>query len=261
MTPTDELVFIDCPPPLLVMPEIDEVHVSVTFTWDIPRAELLAEYWHAAGVPVHVAGPAYNEPGGEFIPGRYLREGMVITSRGCPNNCWFCAVPEREGQTVRTLPITDGWNILDDNLLACPDNHIEAVFEMLSRQKEKPVFSGGLEAKRLKPWHAASLRGIKAKRVYFAYDTSDDWEPLVEAGKILRSEGILRSSHAACCYVLIGWGGDSIDAAEKRLYDTWTAGFVPYAMLYRDGINEPSREWARFQREWVRPEIVLSKVR
>lgn len=60
-TPDDELSFIGTGPPLLAMPEIDEVHVSVAFTWDLPAAEWLAEQWLAAGVPVKLGGPALND--------------------------------------------------------------------------------------------------------------------------------------------------------------------------------------------------------
>ena len=49
-TPEDELVFIGCQPPMLALPEIDEVHVSVAFTWDLPAAERLAEEWLTVGV-------------------------------------------------------------------------------------------------------------------------------------------------------------------------------------------------------------------
>lgn len=133
MTPTDELAFVDCPPPLLAMPEIDEVHISVAFTWDMPKAERLAKEWAAVGVPIQMGGPAFNLPGGEFVPGLYVKEGATITSRGCPNHCWFCAVPKRE-RGLRELPIHDGWNILDDNILACSDEHVESVFQMLERQ-------------------------------------------------------------------------------------------------------------------------------
>jgi len=256
-TPTDELVFTDCPP--MFMPEIDEVHVSVVFTYDMKHAEWLAMQWRSVGVPVKMGGPAYNAPGGDFIPGLYLKEGYTITSRGCHNNCWFCAVPKREGK-LRELTIHDGWNVLDDNLLACSNEHVEAVFKMLARQERNPEFTGGLEAKILKKWHAKRLHEIKTKRMYFAYDTSDDYEPLVNAGRLLQGAGFKMSSHIACCYVLIGYKGDTFGKAEKRLKDTIKAGFVPYAMLFKDQAGNVDADWAKFQREWCRPIIVVSKI-
>lgn len=259
-TPDDELSFINSPPPLLAMPEVDEVHVSVSFTWDLPLAERLVREWQAVGVPVHVGGPAFNQPGGEFEPGRYLKRGYTITSRGCPNHCWFCAVPKRDGG-LRELVIKDGWNVLDDNLLACSDTHIEGVFQMLDRQPERAVFTGGLEARLLKPWHAQRLREIKAKRMYFAYDTPDDYEALVAAGQIMQQEGHTVEGHTMQCYVLIGYPGDGIDKAEERLVQTIHAGFMPYAMLYRQDGEQKDMAWSKFQREWLRPEILGVKMR
>lgn len=260
-TPEDELVFIDCQPPLLAMPEVDEVHISVAFTWDMPRAEWLAKAWADVGVPVKVGGPALNEPGGDFEPGRYLKEGYVITSRGCPNRCWFCSVPKREGYALRELPITQGWNVLDDNLLACSDAHIRAVFDMLEAQERRPEFTGGLEARLLKPWHARRLREIGTNRLYMAYDTPDDYEPLLEAGKLLRAAGFTAAGHRMCCYVLIGYPGDTFEAAEKRLADTIRAGYKPFAMLYRDSDGARDEVWARFQTTWVQPRDVGRKMR
>lgn len=260
MTPDDELSFIDCQPPLLALPEIDEVHISVTFTWDMRRAEQIAKEWEACGVPVKMGGPAFNQKGGEFTPGLYVKKGMTITSRGCPNHCWFCAVPKRE-KGLTELPIHDGWNVLDDNLLACSDDHVEKVFKMLDRQDHRAVFTGGLEAKILKPWHAKRLKEIKAQRMYFAYDTPDDYEPLVEAGKILRAEGHRPESHSMGCYCLIGHPKDTFAEAEKRLTDIARNGFVPYAMLYRGDDGSMDKEWRKFQREWCRPAIVGAKMR
>lgn len=259
-TPDDELAFTG-PPPKDRLQEVDEVHISVAFTYDLEKAYKLAEQCDSLGVPVRMGGPAFNAPGGDFVPGRYLKRGHVITSRGCPNRCWFCSVPKREGYKLRELPITDGWNVLDDNLLACSDAHIQAVFDMLGKQPERPTFKGGLEARLLRPWHVDLLRKVKAKRMYFAYDTPDDYEPLVQAGRLLREGGISQASHRAACYVLIGYKGDTMDAADKRLRDTWRAGFVPYAMLYRDESGETDPEWRKFQRLWVRPEIVISQLK
>jgi hypothetical protein len=257
-SPDDELAFFT-EPPMIGLPEISEVHISVTFTYDMARAEWLAHQWGAVGVPVKMGGPAFNEPGGEFVPGRYLKQGYVITSRGCPNHCWFCAVPKRENG-IRELPITDGWNVLDDNLLACSKSHIRKVFEMLARQHKRPVFTGGLEAKILKPWHCELLAKIKPSRMYFAYDTPDDLEPLINAGKMLHDAGFKTSNHQMCCYVLIGYRGDTFDKAEQRLTETIEAGFMPYAMLYRDEKGKTDETWRHFQREWLRPKIVACKM-
>ncbi len=258
-TPDDRLAFV-CRAPPHDLEDIDEVHVSATFTYDIPAAETLAEQWRALGVPVLVGGPAYGAPGGAFTPGMYLKKGYVITSRGCPNACWFCSVPHREGK-LRELEIHDGWNVLDDNLLACSDGHIHSVFRMLRRQDDKPVLSGGLEAKRLKPWHVQLIWESKVQRLYFAYDTPDDLEPLIHAGELLRMGGISAASHHACCYVLIGYPGDSFTQAETRLIQTIRAGFMPYAMLFRDSDGATEPEWRKFQRTWVRPQYVGAKMR
>jgi hypothetical protein len=258
-SPTDILAFFS-EPPMLTLPEISEVHISVAFTYDMQRAEWLANQWKQVGVPVKMGGPAFNLPSGDFKPGMYLKEGYTITSRGCPNHCWFCKVPLRE-KGLHELEIKPGWNILDDNLLACSQKHILSVFQMLASQPKKPVFTGGLEAKILKPWHCSLLRSVKAKRMYFAYDTPDDYEPLVIAGRMLQDAGITVSSHAMCCYVLIGYKGDTYEKAEKRLRQTLDAGFMPYAMLYRDEQGEVNQEWRQFQREWLRPIIVATKIK
>ena len=140
-TPDDELCFFG-PPPLLTLPEIDEVHVSCVFTYDRPKAEELAYQWEVAGAPVKIGGPAYDDPAeGDFVPGRYLKKGYVITSRGCNNHCWFCSAWRREGK-LRELPITPGWNVLDNNLLQCSEQHIRNVFNMLSQQKERRCLPG-----------------------------------------------------------------------------------------------------------------------
>ena len=248
MTPDDDLVFFDLPP--MDLPEIDEVHVSCTWTYDRNRAEELAYQWEAVGVPVKIGGPAYDDPGGEFTPGMYIKHGGTITSRGCNNRCWFCMAQKREGK-LRELEIKPGYNIMDNNLLQCSPEHIRAVCDMLKTQTERAVFTGGLEAKELKDWHCDLLREVKPKTMYFAYDTPDDYDPLVEAGKKLRRAGFNPSGHSMKCYNLVGYKGDTFEKAEKRLMDTCRAGFVPFAMLYRDEQGQVDDSWKRFQREWA----------
>lgn len=257
-TPDDNLVRIACPPSMF--DEADEVHISVAFTWDLPFAERLEKLWrHVA--PVRIGGPAMNEAGGEFVPGRYVKNGYVLTSRGCPNRCWFCQVWRREGGEIRELPITEGWNVLDDNLLACSENHQKNVFEMLKKQKKagnRVEFTGGLEAARLNGWQVRELREIRPKQMFFAYDTPDDLEPLRWAGKLLLGAGFTVSSHCLRAYVLCGFPGDTIDAAAKRMGETIDAGFLPMAMLFRDKQGKRDDSWRKWARQYTRPAITCS---
>ena len=80
-TPTDGMAYVGYPG--LFAPKAEEIHVSVTFTWDLPLAERLARAWEPYG-PVSIGGPAIGSPGGSFTPGLYLRRGYVITSAGAP---------------------------------------------------------------------------------------------------------------------------------------------------------------------------------
>lgn len=256
-TPDDHLVYIDETPPMF-MPEADEVHISVAFTYDIPRAEWLYKQWEVKGLPVKMGGPAFEKPSGECVPGLYVKEGYIFTSRGCPNKCWFCSVWRREGP-LRTLPIKDGWIVQDDNLLACPEDHIRKVFEMLIRQQHNPIFRGGIEAKLLKPWHVEMFHKAKTDRLFCAYDTPDDYEPLIEAGKMFQESEI--PIRTTCAYVLIGYPKDTFEAAERRLTDTVKAGFWPFAMLWKDEDGKEDRKWGQFQREWCNPWIVGTKVK
>lgn len=249
-TPDDEFSFVG-EPPLFLPEDITEIHISVTFSWDIPEAERLARAWEVHG-PIKMGGPALGMRGESFVPGRYLKPGYVITSRGCPNNCWFCSVPKREGN-IRELPICMGWNVLDDNILACSEEHVKKVFRMLSFSDHPVEFTGGLEAARLKDWHAQELKKLKAKQVFFAYDSPEKFEALKNAAMIMFSAGFTRASKAVRSYVLIGYPKDTIIEAESRLNACLKIGVVPMAMLWKNEKGESSREWRRFQRLWARP--------
>ena len=252
-TPNDELSFYGPPP--MFLPEITEVHVSVAFTYDMNHAEWLAGQWeHIA--PVKIGGPAFNQPGEAFIPGRYLKSGYVITSRGCPNKCWFCSVWKRENG-INELPINEGWNLLDDNILACSEKHIRKVFAMLKLQKQKVEFTGGLEAAILKGWHVNLLADLKPAQMFFSYDTPDDFEHLVNASKMLTEAGFSRNQMR--CYVLIGHPKDTISNAEERLNQCLKLDYFPMAMLWRNNSGDVDVEWKKFQRGWSRPALISHK--
>lgn len=254
MSPTDRDAYFG--EPELFMPEYDEIHISVAFTWDIKRAQWLAKQWEFIA-PVKIGGPAMNGEGDGFVPGQYLRHSVTITSRGCPNRCPFCFI----NKPLREIdPIPEGNIIQDNNLLACSRSHTDKVFQMLSRQ-HSIIFPGGLEAGRIKYDIVEHLRGLRLKELWTAYDQKSDLSDLMKASYLLRK---YFKRVKLRCYVLIGYGDDTIENAETRMMQAFDLGFLPFAMLYRNREGEypkPEKEWRQFQRTWTRPAAIMTRAK
>ncbi len=259
-TPDDDLVVIG--DPLLWDIEADEVHISITFTWDILEGKRLCRAWSKRNKNVHLGGPAFAYVRREFTPGLYLRPGITITSRGCVRNCDHCFVPEREGP-IRTIAINDGTEVLDNNLLACPREHVEAVMDMLSRQKSRIRFTGGIDARLVRPWWTKLLSGIRTEALFTAYDSTDQKSALKRAIPMLLESGLTRRELG--CYVLVGYKQDTLTEADKRLRFVWGLGAMPFAIYYQPKTAKkkriPPRSWGPFMKQWSRPAIIKSRMK
>lgn len=253
MTPTDDCAFVGDPP--LFRPEADEVHVSCCFTWDVREAERLQEAWALYYDDVKIGGPAISGSRGEFIPGKYVKEGVVITHRGCNRRCPWCLVPVWEGG-LHLLSIQEGWIENDNNLLACPREHQEAVFEMLRGQKKRVSFPGGLDARLVDDWVAGQLKSLSIEQVFLAADTEVALKPLEEAIKKLS----FLNRRQLRCYVLIAFDGETISEATRRLEAVWKIGCLPFAQLYQppDRFIKYSYGWKQLARTWSRPAAMIS---
>ena len=250
-TPIDDFAFVG-DPPLFRPPDDLPVRVSVTFTWDLEEGQRLLDAWSNYYSDVQIGGPAFGDPGGEFVPGRFIKQGVTITSRGCNKRCAWCFVPKREGQAIRELSIKEGWIIQDNNFLACSTKHITAVIEMLKCQKHPAEFKGGLDATLITEAHRSLFDEIRIKELWFACDSPAGIKPLERASKIL--SGI--SQNKRYCYVLIGYSGETLTEAERRLEHVYNLGFLPFAQLFQpEQWREYSHEWKALSRKWSRPAI------
>lgn len=249
------MAFVGDPPLFRPSCRSTPVRVSATFTWHKNEAERLAKSWAEYYDDVRIGGPAYGDPGGEFTPGLFLKEGCTITSRGCPKACGWCAVPRREGQ-IRELSIKPGWIVQDNNLLACSERHVRAVFEMLRGQNRAISFNGGLDKHYLKDWHRELFDSIKIDELWFACDTPVDIHWLERAAKIL--EGIpLRKRR---CYTMIGYNGEALLDAERRIERVFDLGFMPFCQLYQpDETKVYSEDWRKLRRKWSRPAAYMGR--
>jgi hypothetical protein len=96
--------------------------------------------------------------------------------------------------------------------------------------------------------------------MFFAFDTPDDLPALEEVARLFKAAEYGTRNNLRC-YVLIGYPGDTFQAAEYRLKTVIRLGFSPMAMLYRDNSGATTLTWRRFQRMWARPAVIYSKHR
>ena len=156
------------------------LYLSIPFTWLLPKARGLAEKHKGQ---VYAGGPAVDlmpseisnvaKLGGEMPvrPINLHNPLATFTTRGCPNNCSFCAVPKIEGD----LKELDVWPvrpvICDNNLLASSKKHFDRVIDRL---KLLPYvdFNQGLDARLFNRHHASRFAELKGAKVRFAFDHS-----------------------------------------------------------------------------------------
>ncbi len=257
MCPTDPDAYFGSPD--LFTPKYDEVHISVTFTWDIEKAKRLKRDWEKMAKKVFFGGPVFDR-GDKFVSGMYLKKGVTITSRGCPNNCRFCFVPQREGK-IRELPIMSGNIIQDNNLLACSKQHLRKVFAMFKTQRHID-FSGGLESRRITNEIVEQLRGLRIYQMWLSYDMPEAKISVLRATERLKK---YFKRDKIRCYVLIGYKGDTTEKATERLRWAFSIGTLPFAMRYRTPDPKwqgtylfKERVWNLLQRQWTRPAIMKS---
>lgn len=246
MTPQDGYAFVGDPPSKLIRPDANEVHISCSFTWNLPEAHRLVEAWRQYYSIVKLGGISCDD--GVFISGMYVKQGITFTSRGCNNQCPWCLVPEREGK-LHEIEIHPGNTVQDNNLLQCNREHIAKVFEML-RSQYGIEFSGGLDSRLLTNNIADEIRSLRIKQVFLAADTKESLKPLETAIKRL---GLSRNKIR--CYALLARNGESMSDAIERLETIWELDAMPFAQLYQppDKYIRYSKEWRDLARTWSRP--------
>lgn len=133
-----------------------------------------------------------------------------FTTRGCIRNCSFCVVPQKEGKIRIVGDIYDIWDgkskditLLDNNILALP-NHFKTICFQIRKEKIRVDFTQGLDCRLLNEENIKELATILHKEYHFAFDDISYEKAVLDAIKLLRDNGIKRSTW----YVLIGFNTD-----------------------------------------------------
>ncbi len=148
----------------------------------------------------------------------------------------------------------------DNNLLACSERHLIAVFEMLREQKRNIFFNGGLDKHYFKAWHRQLFDSIPIGELWFACDTTADLPHLERARSLL--DGI--PMRKLRCYTMIGYDDEPLAAAERRIEKVFELGFMPFCQLHQPPTaDRPVKlygsDWKAVMRKWCRPAAYMTK--
>jgi len=180
---------------------------------------------------------------------------FVFTSRGCPNKCAYCAVwriepepwinPEWHRAVASEKPYV---MISDNNLSACPVEHIEGVVEYCIAQKKRIIFDNGFDCKHITPSMAKLLAKAKYTRhgMRLAFDRIEEDGLFQAAVQMLLDAGIPKSQIMA--YVLFNFT-DTLEEADYRMRECVKLGIRPYPQQY-EPLNKLTRDNRFIGKHW-----------
>lgn len=180
-------------------------------------------------------------------------------TRGCPNKCEWCFVPEKEGNIKPYADIDDfigGYNsaILMDNNVLTSDHGINQI-EKIINKKIRIDFNQGLDARLIDDSIAKLLARVKwLHPIRLACDSDYMINHVDRAVVLLRKHGAKPECYF--CYVLV----KDIESAHRRVEFLRSVNVDPYAQPFRDKKNTPiTQEQKRFCR-WVNHKAIFKSV-
>lgn len=175
----------------------------------------------------------------EHIYPDYSLYGITDTAygfltRGCPRDCHFCIVSEKEGRcSNKVADLSEFWRgqkeiqLLDPNILACKVHSV--LLDQLIDSKAKVEFNQGLDARFVNNQNIEQLKRIKLKTIHFAWDDANDFNTGEKLELIANETGWNRSKIQV--YVLVNFNS-TLEQDLHRIMKIKAMNFAPYVMVY-----------------------------
>lgn len=153
-------------------------------------------------------------------------------TRGCPRNCPFCIVTEKEGWAHTVAGLDEFWNgqkeiiLMDSNITASKD--CEWHFDSLIASRAWINFEGGLDIRFLTDKGVSQLNKMKTSMIHFAWDNYEfnTYEKLKRFRPLLNKRG-----RELRVYVLTNYNTTHEQDLE-RIYKLVELDYDPYVMIY-----------------------------
>lgn len=181
-------------------------------------------------------------------------------SRGCPRQCAFCCVKDKEGvQSYKVSDLPEFWKgqkrieICDPNILACPD--AEELLQQLAESKALVNINQGLDARLLTEKKIEMIGRIRMRYYHFAWDQPKDEEKIVPKLRLFMQMMNVKN-HSVVCYCLCNFDS-TLEEDLHRIYTLRGLGVQPYVMIYDKAHCD--KVYRRLQRWCNAPQLFWSE--
>lgn len=183
-------------------------------------------------------------------------------TRGCPCNCSFCHVCDKEGKcSYKVADLSEFWRgqrnivLLDPNITACKD--WKELFQQLIDSKAYVDFTQGLRIHMMTNEKTEMIRRMKVKRIHFAWDNYKDKDVVIPKLRAFK-EITGWEKRKLIVYVLVGFNS-TVEQDLERIYTLRDLGYWPFVMVYGKDKLPPRHVLKQMQR-WVNIKAVFETV-
>ena len=157
-------------------------------------------------------------------------------TRGCPNNCDFCIVSDKEGRrTNHVADLSEWWRgqknikLMDANILACKEREI--LLKQLADSNAYIDYTQGLDARLIDSDVAKLINNTKIKMVHFSFDDIKNEKAIVR-GLTEFNETTTLSDREKRCYILVNYNSTYAEDLY-RIKKIIELGYSPDVRLYQ----------------------------
>lgn len=194
------------------------------------------------------------QPDYSLYPTVDSRTSYGFLTRGCPNRCRWCVVPQKEGGIRPYMDVDDitlhGERpyavLMDNNVLAC--DYGLSQLEKIAERRYHVDFNQGLDARLVTLDVARLLARVKwIKRIRFGCDTTAQIVECERAIQLVRQAGYKGEFFLYCILIDFAESYHRLNYWRKYKY------VLPHAQPYRD-LNNPHQripQWQKDMAHWA----------